>query len=221
MNIQWYGQSCFKIQSGEITVVIDPFDKKIGLNPPRGKADIVLSTHNHNDHDNVGSFEESFVINTPGEYEIKGVAIRGVSSFHDNENGKKNGLNTIYNMEIEGIKVCHLGDLGQKELLPDQVDAIGDVDILMIPIGGEYSLDGEKMTVLDADSIKKIINQIEPRIVVPMHYHIKGLAIKMVGPEKFLKLTGIAEKDAVAKFSIKKKELPNQEEPQYVLMKLD
>lgn len=221
MVIQWYGQSCFKMQSGDVVLLIDPFDKKIGLTPPRGKTDIVLSTHSHIDHASTEGFEESFVVDTPGEYEIKGVAVKGVPSFHGDLKGSVSGPNTIYTLEIDGIKVCHLGDLGQKELSPDQIDAVGDVDILMAPIGGEYALEGEKMSTLDFEGIKKVINQIEPRMVIPMHYHIKGLAMKMDGPEKFFKMVGISEKDAVSKFSIKKKDLPQEEETKYVVMKLD
>lgn len=221
MQIQWYGQSCFKIQSGEITLIIDPFSKEIGLNPPRGKADIVLSTHSHDDHNNIDGFEDAFIVNTPGEYEIKGVAIKGVESCHDDVGGKEFGINTIYAIEIDEIKVGHLGDLGQKELTAEQVDAIGDIDILIVPIGGSYSLDGQKMATLDADGAKKIINQIEPRIVVPMHYSIDGNKIKMEGPEKFLKMFGVSEKDAVSKISIKKKDLPQDEQTKAIVMKLD
>lgn len=213
MQIQWYGQSCFKMQSGDITVIIDPFDKKIGLTPPRGKADIVLSSHNHYDHNNIDGFENAFIVNAPGEYEIKNVIIKGVLSFHDDANGREQGTNTIYTIAIEGIKICHLGDLGQKELMPEQVDAIGNIDILMAPIGGECTL--------DADGAKKVINQIEPRIVIPMHYKIKGVDIEYDGPEKFFKSVGLSEKDAVSKFSIKKKDLPQEEEAQYVAMKID
>lgn len=221
MNIQWYGQSCFKIQSGDIVVVIDPFDKKIGLTPPRGKTDIVLSSHQHEDHNNADSFDQAFWVKDPGEYEIKNVAIRGIPAFHDDEGGKKYGPNTIYIIDIEGISICHLGDLGQKELTPEQVDAIGNIDILMIPIGGEYTIDKNNLATIDADGMKKIINQIEPRITIPMHYHIKGMNIKMDGIDKFLKITGASEKDAVAKYSIKKKDLPTQEETQFIVMKLD
>lgn len=221
MNIQWYGQSCFKMQSGDVTVITDPFDKKIGLTPPRGKTDIVLSSHSHDDHDNLDSFNESFVIKYAGEYEVKGIIIRGIPSFHDNEGGKKCGSNNIYIINIEGINICHLGDLGQKELTPEQVDAIGNVDILMTPVGGDYLLDKEELNILDAEGAKKIINQIEPRIVIPMHYQINGLNLKMDSLEKFSKITGASEKDAVSKYSIKRKDLPSQEEPQFVIMKLD
>lgn len=221
MNIQWYGQSCFKMQSGDVTVITDPFDKKIGLTPPRGKTDIVLSSHSHDDHDNLDSFNESFVIKYAGEYEVKGIIIRGITSFHDNEGGKKCGSNNIYVINIEGINICHLGDLGQKELTPEQVDAIGNVDILMTPVGGDYLLDKEELNILDAEGAKKIINQIEPRIVIPMHYQINGLNLKMDSLEKFSKITGVSEKDAVSKYSIKRKDLPSQEEPQFVIMKLD
>ncbi|MBU4143035.1 MBL fold metallo-hydrolase, partial [Patescibacteria group bacterium] len=144
MVITWYGQSCFKIQSGEIVIFTDPFDKEIGLTPPRGQANIVTVSHNHLDHNNCEALTgESLVVKGPGEYESGGVEINGIFSFHDDKEGKERGVNTIYAIEIEGIKICHLGDLGQSKLTAEQVEKINGIDILMIPVGGIYTIDGE------------------------------------------------------------------------------
>ncbi len=214
MVITWYGQSCFKIQSGDTILIIDPFDKSIGLTPPRGQADIVAITHHHYDHDNVEALAGAnpFVVDGPGEYEVKGVNITGVVAFHDSKEGKERGTCAAYIIEIEGIKICHLGDLGQAKLTNEQLEIIDGVDILMIPVGGAYTINGEEA----AD----IINQIEPKIVIPMHYKIPGLNIKLESVDEFLKEMGIPKKEAVDKFTIKKKELPLEEETQVVVMKI-
>ncbi len=212
MVITWYGQSCFKIQSGEAAIFTDPFDKEIGLVPPRGQANIVTISHRHYGHNNAGALSGGpLVIDGPGEYETKGINIKGIFSFHDNEEGKKHGTNTIYLIEVEGIKICHLGDLGQKKLTDEQLEEIDEVDILMIPVGGKYTIDGEEAT--------EIINQIEPRIVIPMHYRISGLKVDLAGVEPFLKEIGAAKKEAQEKLTVKKKELP-QEETEVVVMKI-
>ncbi len=110
------------------------------------------------------------MIEEPGEYEVKDIFIQGIPSFHDEEEGKKRGQNTIYTIEAEGIRLCHLGDLGQKELNSDQLEKIGDIDILMVPVGGVYTINSK--------GAAKIISQIEPRLIIPMHYHIPRLKIK-------------------------------------------
>src|ERR1700675_1257700 len=119
MTISWFGQSCFRIEAKEGSVLIDPFSKDIGLRPPKIKDDIVLVTHQHFDHNNIGdATDEAFIIQNPGEYEKQGIAIRGIQSFHDNKEGAERGLNTIYMIKAEELTVCHLGDLGHK--LTDQ-----------------------------------------------------------------------------------------------------
>jgi L-ascorbate metabolism protein UlaG (beta-lactamase superfamily) len=211
MVITWYGNSCFKITSGELTIVIDPFDKEAGLRPPHFACDIVCVTHNHYDHNNVGALSgEPFVVNGPGEYEIKGVSIRGIESFHDEKEGSERGLNTIYIIEIEDIVLCHMGDFGQKELSEEQIKAINEVDILFIPVGGKYTIGGTRAS--------NIVNQIEPRIAIPMHYKIPGLKADIEPVDRFLKEMGEGKLQAVEKLTIKKKTLPEQTE--IVVMKI-
>jgi len=211
MKITWYGHSCFKIATNNTIIVIDPFGKDIGLKPIRCEADIVTVSQEHYDHNNISILRGSpFIINEPGEYELKGIAIRGINSFHDKKEGKERGLNTLFVIEAEGIRICHLGDFGQKELTSEQLESLGDVDILLIPVGGIYTIDGEEAV--------KIINQIEPKIVIPMHYKIPNLAIKLQGVDNFLKEIG-REKQVVERLVIKKKDLP-KEEMRVVVMKI-
>ena len=215
MTITWYGHSCFKIQTRnpkeELVIYIDPFDKSIGLRPPSGQGDIVLVTHDHYDHNNIKAIKgEPFVIEGPGEYEIKGINIQGISAFHDAEEGKERGLSTIYVIESEEIRICHLGDLGQKELTEEQLDKLDGVDVLMIPVGGIFTISGERAS--------RLVNQLEPKIAIPMHYKIPGLNIKLEGIDNFLKAIKGGKVEPLEKLVIKKKEL-SQEETRVVVMK--
>lgn len=195
MIITWYGQSCFKIQTKDIVLFTDPFDKKIGLRPPQGKADVITVSHDHYDHNNVAAFKEpDFIIDTPGEFALKEINIQGIESFHDKEGKEKN---TIFTIEAEEIRICHLGDLGTI-LSDEQVEKIGNIDILFVPVG-------EKVT-LSMHDLMKVISEIEPKIVVPMHYKIPGLSVDLEKEDKFIKEIGITPvKDN--KITIKKKDL--------------
>lgn len=200
MTINWYGHSCFKITNagGQLVIFTDPFDKKIGLNPPRGNADLILVSHDHEDHNNVKALSgEPFVINSPGEYGVKGINIVGVYGFHDAEEKE---LITIYTIVIDKIKICHLSDLGQNRLTDKQVEKIGSVDILLIPVGNKGHTIGASQAV-------KIIEQIGPQIVIPMHYNLSGVKVDLDGVDKFLKEMGQEEKEAVNKLTLKKKDL--------------
>src|SRR3989344_3175518 len=143
MTITWFGQSCFRIEGKDVSILIDPFDKEIGLKVPRTRDAIILVTHEHHDHNNTED-AEGFIIRGPGEYEKSGVQVVGIPSYHDNEQGTKRGLNTIFVLKVEDVKICHLGDLGQDKLTDEQIETIGEVDILMVPIGGRYTKDGKE-----------------------------------------------------------------------------
>jgi L-ascorbate metabolism protein UlaG (beta-lactamase superfamily) len=205
-KIYWAGQSCFQIsvltsKDHSADIVIDPYDEKIGLKLPNLSADIVLVTHNHYDHNNVGGVKgEPFVINGPGEYEVKEVFINGIPSFHDDKEGKERGVNTIYIFEAEDLKFCHLGDLGQKQLTDEQLEKIDAVDILMIPVGGKYTI--------DSSAAQKIISQIEPRIVIPMHFALPKNKAELDDVSKFLKTMGKPSITPQDKFVVKTSTLP-------------
>lgn len=203
MTISWYGQSCFRLESKGVSVLIDPFSKEIGLGLPRLNDNIFLVTHEHYDHNNIGGVSpESFVIRGPGEYEKSGIYVEGIISYHDNTQGTQRGLNTIYIIRVENMRLCHLGDLGQAKLTDEQVEQISDIDILFIPVGGKYTIDGREAA--------EIVKQIEPKIIIPMHYKISGLNIDIDGPQKFLKEIGIKPEEVEA-YRVTTKNLPTEE----------
>jgi len=221
MQIIWHGQSCFQIlasrgKNNQVSIVTDPFSPETGLKVPDLEADILLVSHQHSDHNNVKAVSASpgaspiFLINGQGEYEAKNVFLEGIASFHDNCQGKERGENTIYTIEVEDLKICHLGDLGQKELTDEQLEKIGEVDILMIPVGGIYTI--------SAREAPKILEQLEPKITIPMHYAIPKLKIKLEALDKFLKVFGIKNLEPIKKLSIKKKDL-SPEEAKIVVLK--
>ena len=187
-KIYFAGQSCFQIsvsnsRDNSADIVIDPFSEDIGLKLPNLSADILLVTHDHYDHNNIKGIKgEPFIAQGPGEYEIRGVFIQGIPSFHDDKGGKEKGQNTIYTIEAEDLRFCHLGDLGQKELTDEQLEKIGAVDVLMIPVGGDATI--------SSTEAQKIIGQIEPLIVIPMHYALPKLKMELDDVAKFLKTMG-------------------------------
>jgi len=206
MNIQYYGHSCFKITARpagrateEVTVFMDPFDKSIGLKPPFGQADIVFISHHHYDHDNAAALKGSpIIIDTPGEYSVKGISAVGVDSFHDEKEGVERGRNTIFVLETENIRVCHLGDLGT-ELNSEQLEKMNGVDILFIPVGGKCTIDGKKAA--------EITRKIEPAMVIPIHYKVKGLRIDIADEKSFCSEIGSCPKEKISKINLKKKDL--------------
>jgi len=214
MIITWQGDSCFKIQdkqgSDGVTLVTNPFDKEIGLKIPNFEADIVTMSHDHSDHNNIKAIKGTpFLVNSPGEYDLKNVLIEGVDSCHNEEEEKKRGKNIIYRIEMEDISITHLGDLG-RILDSSQLERLTGTDILLIPVGGGYTLDAKKAV--------EVISQIEPRIVIPMHYKTDGLKIDLEPLEKFIKELGI-EASYEDKLKISKKDLP-QEDMELVVLSM-
>lgn len=204
MDITWFGQACFKIKGKTATVITDPFDPETtGLKAPKDlEGQIVLSSHDHKDHNFVESVAGNpLVIEGPGEYEKAGVQIAGISSFHDNSEGTERGQNTIYNFNIDGINIVHLGDLGHL-LTEEQSSQIGEVDILMIPAGSVFTI--------DAETAAKVVAQLEPKIVIPMHYKLPELKINLEGVEPFLKEMGAENIEAQPKLSITRDKLPEE-----------
>ena len=214
MYITWLGQSCFKLQDkigpDGIILVTDPYNHDIGLTMPRLEADIVTISHDHYDHNNVGAVRGNpFIIDTAGEYETKGVFVEGVESWHDSADGKERGRNIIYRIEMEDISITHLGDLGHT-LDVKQLEKLEGTDILLIPVGGKYTINAAKAV--------EVISQIEPRIVIPMHYKVPGLKIDIDGVDKFIKELGLKPRQE-EKLKILKKDLP-QEDMELVVLGL-
>ena len=218
MQIVWKGQACFSIvitrgKQEQVKILIDPFEDSVGLKLPPQEANIVLVTHGHFDHNNVKAVKgDPFIIDSPGEYEVKSVFVQGIAGFHDDVQGKERGLNTIYTIIAEGITLCHMGDFGQKELTPEQVEKIGNVDVLMIPVGGTYTINGKEAG--------KIISQIEPKIIIPMHYALPKLKPNLDKVEEFLHVMGKKGLEPQAKLSLKAKDVAGEtKEAEIVVMR--
>lgn len=179
MRIKWLGHSCFKITSGKgIRIVTDPFDDNVGYKLPAVETDIVTISHGHYDHNFVDCVKGNFqVVSKVGNFYVKDIPIMGIHTYHDEEQGIKRGSNIVYTFEIDGMKLCHLGDLGHA-LTPSQVEIIGKVDILLIPVGGVYTINSE--TALN------VVQQINPSIIIPMHYKTAALKFNLDGLESFI-----------------------------------
>lgn len=206
MIITYLGHSCFKLEGKENQAVLitDPFNADYGLKVPKMEADILTISHEHKDHSNAEAVKvtdgKPFTINMAGEYEIKGVLIYGIPSYHDNEQGVKRGANIIYRIEMDNISIAHLGDLGH---IPSNeiFEKLEGVDVLLIPVGGTYTI--------GAKEAANIISQIEPRIVVPMHYNDNNLKMDDIDTvEPFLKEMGVSKPESINKLKLTKNDLP-------------
>jgi L-ascorbate metabolism protein UlaG (beta-lactamase superfamily) len=205
LQIRWHGHACFEI-TNDVTLVTDPHDgKSIGIPAPSVSGDIILVSHDHFDHNSVKSVEkiDSKVVTDPRKRNISNIEIRGVESFHDEANGTKRGSNIIYKFIVDGISFCHLGDLGH-DINDETVSQIGDVDILFIPIGGNFTV--------DADEAWDIISKIKPKITVPMHYKIGGLSLPISSIDPFLEKNKFKIMKVGNEIDIEKEDLPKEPE---------
>ena len=197
-----------KIGSDNITLTTDPFNEKTGLKQPNFETDIITVSHDHYDHNNTKSLRgDKFIIDSAGEYDVKGILIYGVESYHDEVEGKERGKNIIFRIEMDNISITHLGDLGHK-LNSKQLEILTGTDILLIPVGGKYTLDAKKAV--------EVTSQIEPRIVIPMHYKTPNLTLDIDGVDKFIKEIGIKPTEE-EKLKISKRDLP-QEDMELVIL---
>lgn len=174
MDIYYLGHSSFKIKGKNTTLITDPFSEKMtGLKFPKSEADIVTISHNHEDHNQADMVSGNpYVVSNPGEYEVKGVSVFGIGAFHDTKEGEEKGKNTIFIIEMDKIRICHLGDLGHK-LDEKELEEVDGVDILMIPVGGSVTV--------NSSEAMEVVTQIEPKIVLPMHYNEEGLNQQIFG----------------------------------------
>lgn len=217
MDIMYIGHSCFKLKGKSGIVVTDPFDTSVGLPLPKISADIVTVSHHHPDHDNVTSVsgtarrELPFLVDAPGEYELFDISVFGFPSFHDNEKGKVRGKNMISLIHIDGVNIVHLGDVGH-ELSDREIEKLGDVDVLLIPVGGHFTIDEKQAS--------KMIGAIEPSLVIPMHYktdkHSSAFS-EIAGLDAFLKEMGKEGVEAKDKLTVTAGSLP--EEMEVVVLK--
>ncbi len=206
MNIQYYGDYCFKITTKpngrateDIVIVTDTPGKGLGLRAPQGEADIILLSHQSPDAAELDVVKgEPVKIFAPGEYSAKGVAILGFQSARDAEKGAKLGQNTIFLFETEEMRLCFLGALGD-EPAADVIERLSGVDVLFVPAGGEDTL--------PVDAIDELVRKIEPKTVIPMHYKIAGMTTELPDEKPFCKVMGNCPKETLAKWNVKKKDL--------------
>lgn len=200
MEITYLGHSSFRLKGKTATVVTDPYDEKLAKFPRDVSADIVTVSHDHFDHNSLKNVQGSmFNVQGPGEYEVRGVSIIGVHTWHDEKNGAERGANTVYVIEIEGLRVAHLGDLGHK-LTQEQLDEMGSIDVVTVPVGGVYTI--------DAKAAVEVVRQVDPWVAIPMHY--KQLNPELAGVEDFLKEMGKPEVVPVPKYVISADHLPTE-----------
>jgi L-ascorbate metabolism protein UlaG (beta-lactamase superfamily) len=201
MEITWLGHSCFLIRGKEKTIITDPYHPDLGYRLGEPEADIVTLSHFHPGHNYIeGVANEPKLIKSPGEYEIGGIFITGVATFHDNRKGDLRGKNTIYIIETDGITLCHLGDLGHP-LAAYLIEEIGDIDILFLPVG--------EVSTMPIDTAVEIVRQLEPPIVIPMHYKTEAFIGDLSPVDKFLDKMRIRELEARPKLSITSSSLPS------------
>ncbi|NLU49052.1 MAG: MBL fold metallo-hydrolase [Syntrophomonadaceae bacterium] len=178
MKITWFGHACFLIEGGGLRIVTDPFDASVGYEVPGVRADVVTVSHEHYDHNAVGNVHGNpRVIRQPGEFQLDGVTIKGIPTYHDRSQGKQRGKNTVYVFNLEGMSIAHLGDLGHG-LTPDQVKAMGRLDVLLVPVGGTYTIDAQEAV--------QVVNQLQPRVVIPMHFKTPHSTINIAPVEGFI-----------------------------------
>lgn len=203
MEISYFGHSCFKIIGKNISVVTDPYDsKEAGYKPVRTTADVVTVSHSHFDHSYVSAVSgEPMIFDSSGEYEIKDSSFEGIKGEHGGSEENEKAGNTIFVFEIDDLKFCHLGDQGT-ELSAEQLEKIDGIDIVFVPVGGTFTIDSE--------GASKVISQIEPKIVIPMHYGTKDGKIKLDGVQKFMHEMGVSDISPLPRLKIFKKDLPEE-----------
>jgi L-ascorbate metabolism protein UlaG (beta-lactamase superfamily) len=208
MDITWYGLSCFRIREGGITVVCDPYDRTLGLQLPKLRADIVTLSHEQPGHNSVDRVAgEPKVLRGPGEYEIKNVFITGATTFHRRHKDAPPERNVIYFFDFGDLTVGHLGDLGE---IPTQAEIeelnLGEIDVLMVPVGGVNTLDPTRAV--------EVIGMFEPRLVIPMHYQQPELsalwASNLEPVDKFLRELGTTAPEPQEMVKFTKSSLPDE-----------
>jgi len=200
MDISWLGHSCFRIKGTNATIITDPYSPDLGYSLGQPTARVLTVSHQHPGHSYVqGIGGEPKVVSGPGEYEISGILIMGMATFHDEEKGSKRGKNTTYLMEVDEVSICHLGDLGHV-LTTEQVEEMENVDVLLLPVGG--------VSTINAPMAAQVVRQLEPKVVIPMHYKTGALSRELEPVDRFLKETGVKEVSSQTKLSFTKAGLP-------------
>jgi L-ascorbate metabolism protein UlaG (beta-lactamase superfamily) len=198
-EIRWFGHNCFRIRGKEATVLTDPVGTNTGYAMKQQTADIVTLSHDHQGHTNLGAVKPEFrIIKGPGEYEMHEVFITGVRTWHDDKRGEERGVNTVYVIELEGMRFAHMGDLGHN-LSESHSEALDNVDVMMIPVGGG--------TVLSAEIAADLVSRLSPRSVIPMQFRTAKGDTNLGDVEAFCKKLGIAQPEPQDRLVIKPSDL--------------
>lgn len=203
MKIQWLGHACFYLTTSDgVRVLTDPFNPSVGYPVPAVEADIVTNSHQHSDHNYNQAVHGSYkLIDRAGNYTEKGVEIVGVDTFHDEDGGSKRGKNLVFRFTVDGLNVVHCGDLGHA-LTPEQVKAIGAVDVLIIPVGGFYTI--------DAKTAKQVVEQLKPSLTVPMHFKTPVMDFPIMTVDPFAELMGGVQHAGATEIEVTRESLPKQ-----------
>ena len=207
MEITWYGRACFRLKGREATVITDPCPPSTGFVAGKHDVDLLTISHDHADHSYTRSIKAGLTITRPGEYEYRNLLVTAMRSFHDGERGASRGENLIVAVEIDGVHICHLGDLGHL-LTEEELAELGPIDVLLVPAGGNF-------TITPAEAAE-VVAQISPKIVIPMHFATDGGSKDLLGPELFLHELAVTEPIRQPKAVIQASALPD--ETQVVLL---
>ncbi len=198
-EFRWLGHNCFRIRAKEATVLTDPVDRSTGYAAAKQTADVVTISHDHAGHANLSLVKPEYqVVRGPGEYEMHDIFVTGIRTFHDDAKGKERGYNTVYLIELEGMRICHLGDLGHT-LTEEQTEVLSNVDILLVPSGG-----GDILSPVIA---AEVVTALEPKLVIPMQYRTE-IGDSGLGPvDDFCKHLGVPVPAPEEKLTLRASEL--------------
>lgn len=209
MDITFYGHACFALREKNLTVLTDPYDESLGLSLPKVSAHVVTSSFDHPFHHHVkGLAGTPVVYDWPGEYEFQGTHFKGIHSFHNSKDDKEQLENIIFHMVMGDIRLCHLGAQGTK-LTSEQLEKAGEVDVLFVPVGGKGGMDAKKA--------KEVVEQVEPRIIIPMMYDTEGSKAGLDSLQSFLSVMGAKAVEPLDKFTVRRSELPEENSKVVVL----
>jgi L-ascorbate metabolism protein UlaG (beta-lactamase superfamily) len=207
MEITWYGRACFRLRGRDATVITDPCPPSTGFVAGKHDVDLLTISHDHPDHAYLRSITAGLTLTRPGEYEFHDLLVTGVRTYHDGSGGTERGENVVFTAEVDGVHICHLGDLGHL-LTEEEIQEIGPVDVLLVPVGGNFTISPSEAA--------EVVAQFSPKLVIPMHYAVDGASTDLQGPEKFLHEMAVTEPVRQPKAQVTSSSLP--EETQVVLL---
>ena len=203
MKIKWLGHASFLITSDTgVKIITDPYETcdELSYGEIKERADIVTVSHEHSDHNNVAAIQGNHeTVRGAITAEIKGIRFKGIPTYHDDAGGKLRGDNTVFCFEVDGIRICHLGDLGH-QLSDKQVGELGEVDILLTQVGGEFTI--------DAKTASQLCDRLKPKVIIPMHYKTDKCTYPIAEVDEFLRGKKNVSRLDTSEVEFKQEELP-------------